>query len=123
MDEEFGKHTAAHDRAPVAGSTLMADLSRIAEDYLALRGRLGHALAEAHWLLPKFVAYLEQTGAEYITIGAALAWAQGPDVDPATTMAARRMTIARGLRGPEDLGHGPRSSCHAASASSSCFSR
>lgn len=75
----------------------MADLTRIAEDYLALRGRLGHALAEAHWLLPKFVAHLEKTGTQFVTIDAALAWAQGPDVDPATTMAARRMTIARGF--------------------------
>ncbi|WP_200826176.1 tyrosine-type recombinase/integrase [Kibdelosporangium aridum] len=32
-----------------------------------------------------------------VTVAAALAWAQGPDVDPASSMAPRRMTIARGF--------------------------
>jgi len=30
-------------------------------------------------------------------VAVALAWAQGPDVDPATSIAPRRMTIARGF--------------------------
>ena len=33
-------------------------------------------------LLPRFVAYLDDTGAEVITVEAALAWAQQPQARP-----------------------------------------
>jgi integrase len=75
----------------------MSALSESAVDYLALRRSLGHDLAEAHWLLPRFVAYLDSIAAPTVTIEAALAWAQPPDVDPASSMSARRMTIVRGF--------------------------
>ena len=68
-----------------------------ADDYLALRRALGHNLDEAHRLLPDFVAHLEAIGAETVTIETALVWAQRPDADPATTVWARRMTVARGF--------------------------
>jgi integrase/recombinase XerD len=74
--------------------TAVADAAR---DYLRLRNSLGHDLAEYHRQLPRFVAFLEAEGLPTVTVAAALAWAQGPDVDPATSIAPRRMTIARGF--------------------------
>ncbi len=75
----------------------MSALAEAAEDYLRLRRSLGHDLAEAHWLLPRFVAYLDDIGAATVTIATALAWAQQPNDDPNSTMPPRRMTIARGF--------------------------
>jgi hypothetical protein len=43
------------------------------------------------------VAYLDAIGAETVTVEAALGWAQRPDADPATSVWARRMTVARGF--------------------------
>jgi integrase/recombinase XerD len=40
----------------------MNALGRALEDYLALRNGLGHDLADAARLLPRFVAYLDETG-------------------------------------------------------------
>lgn len=75
----------------------MSALAEAAEDYLRLRRSLGHDLAEAHWLLPRFVSYLDGIGAPTVTIDASLAWAQQPHDDPNSTMAPRRMTVARGF--------------------------
>ncbi|MCE7002035.1 tyrosine-type recombinase/integrase [Kibdelosporangium philippinense] len=75
----------------------MSALSDAAADYLRLRNRLGHDLAEYHRLLPRFVAFLDDACLPTVTIAAALEWANAPEVDPSTTMAARRMTIARGF--------------------------
>jgi len=75
----------------------MSALSEAAQDYLQLRRRLGHALADAHRLLPRFVAYLDSIGASTVTMEAALAWAYAPGVDPASSSPARRMAIARGF--------------------------
>ncbi len=75
----------------------MSGLSEAAEDYLRLRRSLGHDLADAHRLLPRFVAYLDAAGAETVTIAAALAWAMEPDVDPSTSVWPHRMTVARGF--------------------------
>lgn len=75
----------------------MSALLDQAGDYLRLRRALGHDLHEAHRLLPDFVAYLDSIGAETITVPAALVWAQRPDADPATSVWARRMTVARGF--------------------------
>ena len=66
-------------------------------DYLQLRRSLGHELAEAHWLLPDFVAYLEAHGAPTVTIVAALAWAQRSPSGRVTSVGPRRMTAARGF--------------------------
>ena len=43
------------------------------------------------------MAFLEAEGLPTVTIAAALAWAQGPGAGPATSIAPRRMTIARGF--------------------------
>jgi integrase/recombinase XerD len=75
----------------------MSALADAARDYLRLRNSLGHDLAEYHRELPRFVEFLEAEGLPAVTIAAALAWAQGPGVDPATSIAPRRMTIARGF--------------------------
>jgi len=75
----------------------MSALTTAAEDYLALRRSLGHELAEAHRLLPDFVAHLDAAGARTVTIEAALAWAQDVDAEASSTVWPRRMTVARGF--------------------------
>lgn len=75
----------------------MSGLAQAAEEYLRLRRSLGHDLAEAHRLLPGFVAYLDAVGAPTVTVAAALAWVQQPDVDAASSVWPRRMTVARGF--------------------------
>lgn len=75
----------------------MTALADAAADYLALRRRLGHDLADAHRLLPRFVAYLDDIGANTVTIEAAIAWSMAPEVDPASSVWPRRMIVARGF--------------------------
>ena len=72
-------------------------VGRHAEEYLRLRQALGHELADAARLLPRFVAYLDAVGASKITTDVALAWVQRPDADPASSVWARRMTVVRGF--------------------------
>jgi len=81
----------------VAGGRAMSALAGRAEEYLRIRRMLGHELAEAARLLPRFVAYLDGIGAEVITVEAALAWAQQPQARPGSKVQARRMTVARGF--------------------------
>jgi integrase len=75
----------------------MSGLAEHAEQYLRLRNALGHELADAARLLPRFVAYLDRIGATTITVDAALAWVQRPDADPASSVWFRRMAVARGF--------------------------
>lgn len=75
----------------------MTALGDAAVEYLALRRRLGHDLADAHRLLPRFVDFLDDIGAVTITIEAAVAWSMAPDVDPASSVWPRRMIVARGF--------------------------
>lgn len=75
----------------------MTALTEAAADYLALRRRLGHDLADAHRLLPRFVAYMDDIGAVTVTIEAAIAWSMEPDVDPVSSVWPRRMIVARGF--------------------------
>jgi integrase/recombinase XerD len=75
----------------------MSALAGAARDYLRLRNSLGHDLAEYHPELTRLVAFLEAEGLPTVTVAAALAWAQWPGVDPAASIAPRRMTIARGF--------------------------
>ncbi len=75
----------------------MSRLSDIADDYLRLRRSLGHDLAEAHRLLPRFIAYLDAIGAATVTIDTALAWVMEPDTDPSSSVWPHRMTVARGF--------------------------
>jgi integrase/recombinase XerD len=75
----------------------MTALSDHAADYLQLRRALGHKLADAHRLLPRFVACLDAAGATTVTVEAALVWARCPDADPASSVWMRRMAVARGF--------------------------
>jgi hypothetical protein len=75
-------------------------LEQALTDYLQLRHSLGHELAEAGWLLPGLVAYLDAHRLPTVTIEAALAWAQQAPKSPTgrvTTVGPRRMTAARGF--------------------------
>jgi integrase len=72
-------------------------LADAASDYLQLRNKLGHELAEYHRLLPRFVAFLDDAGLSTVTVAAALEWANAPEVNPSGTVASHRMTIARGF--------------------------
>jgi integrase len=75
----------------------MSAFAQHAEEYLRLRRALGHELADAARLLPRFVAYLDSIGASTITIEIALAWVQRPDADPTSSVWFRRMTVVRGF--------------------------
>ncbi|MGO9077432.1 MAG: hypothetical protein ACLQDY_00090 [Streptosporangiaceae bacterium] len=75
----------------------MSRLAQHAGEYLRLRRALGHDLADAVRLLPRFVAYLDEAGVSSITIEAAVAWAQRPDAGPPSSVWARRMTVTRGF--------------------------
>lgn len=90
-------HVAAQRCPTVARGGTMSALTQAAADYLRLRQGLGHDLADAQRLLPRFVAYLDTIGAPTVTIEAALAWAQQPNTSPASSVWPRRMSIARGF--------------------------
>ncbi|MDQ1537846.1 MAG: hypothetical protein QOE58_2239 [Actinomycetota bacterium] len=75
----------------------MSALEQALADYLQLRHSLGHELAEAGWLLPRFVAYLDAHDSSTVTIEAALGWAQQSNASPMSTVGPRRMTAVRGF--------------------------
>ena len=75
----------------------MSALEAAVAGYLALRNGLGHDLADAARLLPRFAAWMEQTGRSTVTVEAALAWSQQPDAEPGSTVWSRRMTAVRGF--------------------------
>lgn len=67
------------------------------EDYLRLRRSLGHQMAEAAWLLPDFVSFMEERGQITVTIQAALAWVRFREDEVVTTVSPRRITAVRGF--------------------------
>lgn len=75
----------------------MSPLEQALADYLHLRRSLGHDLAEAGWLLPSFVAYLDGQSLRSVTVEAALTWAQHSATGKGRSVAPRRMTAARGF--------------------------
>ena len=75
----------------------MSALASHLEDYLRLRRALGHQLADAARLLPRFVAYLDAAEQRTITVDVALAWVTQPDADPFSSVWMRRMTAVRGF--------------------------
>jgi integrase/recombinase XerD len=75
----------------------MTDLRSALGDYLALRNNLGHVLADAARLLPRFVTWMECTGRCTVTIAAAMEWSQLPAADPGSVIWAHRMTAIRGF--------------------------
>jgi integrase/recombinase XerD len=76
---------------------MSTDFTRHAGDYLRLRRALGHQLADAARLLPRFVAHLDAVGASRITTEVALVWVRRPDADPSSSVWLRRMTVVRGF--------------------------
>ena len=75
----------------------MSALEQALADYLRLRRSLGHELAEAGWLLPSFVAFLEERGVGTVTVELALDWAQRSPSGRPSTVGPRRLTAARGF--------------------------
>ena len=64
-------------------------------DYVALRRSLGFALHDADWLLPSFLAYLEDRGAAQVSTELAVAWACRPGVAAVTQR--QRLVAVRGF--------------------------
>jgi integrase/recombinase XerD len=75
----------------------MSALGLCLDDYLRLRRLLGHDLADAARLLPRFVDYLDARDIEFVTVAAALAWSQERDTPPGSTVPGRRMMAVRGF--------------------------
>lgn len=76
----------------------MTALGEALSDYLTLRNRLGHKLAESVRLLPRFVAWMDATGQSTLTIAAALEWCQQPpSTGPDSVVWPHRMTAIRGF--------------------------
>src|SRR5574337_982595 len=74
----------------------MTDLRKAADEYLAVRRRLGFALVDAGRLLPDFVAFLEQRGVGHITSELALEWAARPS-DAQPVWRHFRLGVVRGF--------------------------
>lgn len=75
----------------------MIALSQHLDEYLRLRRLLGHQLADAARLLPRFVSYLDARGIEFVTVKAAVDWSLEPEAAPGSTVSAHRFTAARGF--------------------------
>lgn len=75
----------------------MSALDAHLQQYLQLRRLLGHDLADAARLLPRFIAYLGGRDAEFVTIEAALAWSLEPNTPAGSTVPGRRMMAVRGF--------------------------
>ena len=75
----------------------MTTLAQHLEEYLQLRRTLGHKLADAHRLLPRFVTYLDEFDAEFVTIDGALGWALEREMPAGSVVPADRMMLVRGF--------------------------
>ena len=75
----------------------MSALGEVLGEYLRLRRALGHKLDDAGRQLAKFVSYLDDIGAETVTVENVLGFVLDPDLDPMTMTPARRLTAVRGF--------------------------
>jgi integrase/recombinase XerD len=75
----------------------MSALSQHLEEYLRLRRLLGHQLADAARLLPRFVSYLEAHEMEFVTVQTTVDWSLEPAATSRTTVWGRRFMVARGF--------------------------
>jgi integrase/recombinase XerD len=73
----------------------MNTLRESLQEYLELRRSLGFKMHDAGVVLPRFVSFMEERQAVYITTHLALEWAQFPSVQPAEW--ARRLCFVRGF--------------------------
>ncbi len=76
---------------------MAVDFPQAQADYLALRRRLGHKLADAERVLDRFVVFLDGIGTDTVTVEAALEFILDPDLDPASTNPSRRLQAVRGF--------------------------
>ena len=75
----------------------MTVLEQHLDEYLRLRRALGHKLADAHRLLPRFVTFLDVHDIEFVTVEAALAWSLEREVPVGSVVPAHRMMVVRGF--------------------------
>lgn len=75
----------------------MSALSQHLEGYLRLRRSLGHELADAARLLPRFVTYLDAHDIPFVTVQVTVDWSLEPEAPPRTTVWGRRFMAARGF--------------------------
>ncbi|MDQ6776024.1 MAG: tyrosine-type recombinase/integrase [Actinomycetota bacterium] len=75
----------------------MTVLEQHLEEYLQLRRTLGHKLADAHRLLPRFVTYLDEHDIAFVTVEAALAWSLEREVPVGSVVPSHRMMVVRGF--------------------------
>ncbi|MFJ7278501.1 hypothetical protein [Kitasatospora sp. NPDC098663] len=75
----------------------MTDLRQALDDYLRLRRSLGHQMAEAAYLLPDFVTFMDLRGEQTVTIASALEWMRSREPEVITTVSPRRITAVRGF--------------------------
>lgn len=76
---------------------MTVDFAQAVADYLALRRRLGHKLADAERVLDRFVVFLDFVGAATVTLDVALEFILDPDLDPSSTGPSRRLQAVRGF--------------------------
>ena len=75
----------------------MTDLRQAVDVYPRLRRSLGHQMAEAAYLLPDFVGFMDSRGEQTVTIAAALDWMKTREPEVITTVSPRRITAVRGF--------------------------
>lgn len=73
----------------------MSALRSALADYLELRRSLGYKLARPEKLLDQFITYLDNVGADTVTVDHALEWARLPGGAP--NWAASRLSVVRGF--------------------------
>ena len=74
----------------------MNTLREALHEYLELRRSMGYKMHDAGLMLPRFVSFMAERGAEYITVRLALEWVQqAKTVQPAER--ARRLCFVRGF--------------------------
>jgi len=72
----------------------MTALAAALTDYLALRRSLGYKLQRAGQVLADFVAHVDQSGGEHVTVQSALAWAT-LSANPESSWRAQRLGMVR----------------------------
>jgi integrase len=81
----------------MAGGDPMSPLETALSDYLQLRRGLGHQLDDAGRQLARFVVYLNEIGAETVTMDAVLGFVFDPGLNPVSITPSRRATAVRGF--------------------------
>ena len=75
----------------------MTGLDAALADYLRLRRSLGHKLETEGRHLARLVAYLDDIGEDTVTVRTTLPFVFDPDLDPASSVPAKRLTAVRGF--------------------------